>query len=92
MDKLKSDGLKTLNPSGFAVLGRFTATVKIRVRVKVASKLKKSVESTLFELDFKNFARSCKLNKTPHIHIIADKSANKKARPRWSGFVPCKFR
>ncbi|NCB75403.1 MAG: hypothetical protein EOM51_11795 [Clostridia bacterium] len=85
MDKLKSDGLKLLNPSGFAVLGRFTAAVKVTV------KLKKSVESTLFELDFKNFARSCKLNKTPQIHIIADKSANKKARPRWSGFVPCKF-
>ena len=51
-DKLKSDGLKPLNPSGFAVLGRFTATVK------VAGKLKKSVESTLFELDFNNFARS----------------------------------
>ena len=38
MDKLKSDGLKALNPSGFAVLGRFTATVKSRVVVKVAGK------------------------------------------------------
>ena len=94
MDKLKSDGLKPLNPSGFAVLGRFTATVK------VTGKLKKSAESTLFELDFnKNFARSCKLNKTPHILTVADKSANKKSPPQMervcavqiSVNLPCRF-
>jgi hypothetical protein len=60
VDKLKSDGLKTLNPSGFAVLGRFTRTVKSCVAVKVAVKLKKSAESTLFELGFNNFAHLCK--------------------------------
>ena len=51
--KLKSDGLKLLNPSGFAVLGRFTAVVKVAV------KLKKSAESRVFGLEFNNFARSC---------------------------------
>jgi hypothetical protein len=54
VDKLKSDGLIIPNPSGFAVLGRFTATVK------VAGKLKKSAESTLFEPDFNNFGQPCK--------------------------------
>lgn len=62
MGYVTSDGLKTLNPSGFAVLGRFTAAAKSRVVVKVAVKLKKSAESTLFELYFNNFARSCRLN------------------------------
>ena len=80
IEKRKSNGLT------FTVQPGFTATVK------VAIKLKKSVESRVFELDFKNFAQVCKLNKTPHILTVADKSANKKTRPRWSGFVPCKFR
>ena len=38
-DKLKSDGLKTPNPSGFAVLGRFTATGESDCQVNKVSKI-----------------------------------------------------
>ena len=54
MDKLKSDGLKPLNPSGFAVLGRFTDAVK------VAGKLKKSAESRVFKVKVNKSDQLCK--------------------------------
>ena len=54
MGYVTSDGLKPLNPSGFAVLGRFTDAVKVTV------KLIKSIKSRVFKVKVNKSAQLCK--------------------------------